>query len=89
MLRLMFLTDVVVIVAILLFVAAVAIELRKDRDKKMYVGREAKSREENFTEGNLPPDKLSGHLPVVAPEAGPPVVTQEEFKREEDHKKTA
>lgn len=82
MLRLMFLTDIVVVLAILLFIAAVAIELRKDRDKKMYVGREAKTREESYTEPQLPPDKLSGNLPTVHPEAGPPVVTQEDLPQE-------
>lgn len=87
----MFLTDIVVVLAILLFIAAVAIELRKDRDKKMYVGGEAKTRQDNsYTENSgapvLPPDKLSGQLPVVPPEAGPPVVTQEDLN---DRKKSA
>jgi hypothetical protein len=82
----MFLTDIVVVLAILLFVAAVAIELRKDRDKKMYVGGEAKTRQDRgYAESSgapeLPPDKLSGRLPVVPPEAGPPVVTQEELSQ--------
>lgn len=65
----MFLTDVVVVLAILLFFLAVAIELKKDRNKKMYVGREAKSQ------------SSSVHVPAIKPEAGPPVVTQDELKQ--------
>jgi len=68
----MFFTDIVVVLAIILFIAAVAIELRKNRDKKMYVGGEAKTREH---------PEASAHVPVVQPQASPPVVTQEELKR--------
>lgn len=61
--------DILIVLAILLFVGAIAIELRRDRDKKMYVGREAKSKaDENRS------------MPVVQPQAQPPVVTQEELK---------
>jgi hypothetical protein len=65
----MLLEDLVIVLAILLFVAAIAIELRRDRDKKMYVGGEAKSKADE-----------SRSMPVVRPEAQPPVVTQEELK---------
>jgi hypothetical protein len=72
----MFLTDVLVILAVFLFIAAVAIELRKDRDKKMYVGREAKTRQSS---GEAAID-TERKLPTVQSEASPPVVTQEEYK---------
>jgi hypothetical protein len=74
----MFLTDIVVVLAIVLFIAAVAIELRKDRDKKMYVGREAKT---NQGESQISAHEES-HVPAVRPEAMPPVVTQEELTQE-------
>jgi hypothetical protein len=80
----MFLTDIVVVLAIVLFIAAVAIELRKDRDKKMYVGREAKTHLDESpapVEGERPGSAQSeSHVPVIRPDAPPPMVTQEEFK---------
>jgi hypothetical protein len=68
----MFFTDIAVVLAVILFIAAVAIELRRDRDKKMYVGGEAKTQAKH---------EVSSNMPVVQSQASPPVVTQEEFKR--------
>ncbi|MFL5813182.1 MAG: hypothetical protein ACJ763_06360 [Bdellovibrionia bacterium] len=83
----MFFTDIVVVLAIVLFIAAVAIELRKDRDKKMYVGGEAKTHRDESSapvQGESPVSAQGdSHVPVVRPDAAPPVVTQEEFKTPE------
>jgi hypothetical protein len=67
--------DILIILAICLFVAAVGIELRRNRGKRMYVGREAKTREPGQSSQSV------NQVPTVAPQGTPPVVTQEEFKR--------
>jgi hypothetical protein len=69
----MFFTDIAVVLGAIIFIGAVAIELRRDRDKKMWVGREAKSKEQRAQSGKA-------SVPLVSPESNPPVVTQEELK---------